>query len=193
LPVLAELPDVVLWPPAMGGCQGGFGARAGWWRLARCKPNRDKRYIGALAHAGSNYYAPMGGFREVISLPGGGTRERMRVLPLFAGYVFVATDGPLPDASRYLLRLDPIGDQQRIVADLEALHALYLARAAVREDSPLEPGRLVRVKFGNRAGAEGYVDPAPRGNAADGRVYVLLHTLGRWLSVPIERWQLEVA
>jgi hypothetical protein len=185
---VAELPEVTLHDPVTNGCVGGFDLHAGWWRLARIKPGRDFRYLGQLLAVGAVCYAPMGMFASVWT--SGQVVRRLR--PLFAGYAFVATDGPLPP-SDHLICQDPIDDQARVIADLERLHAFYLDRQPVREEMPLEPNQFVRVKFGNRAGAEGYVDPAPRGNAADGRVYVLLHTLGRWLSVPIERWQLEVA
>jgi transcription antitermination factor NusG len=166
---------VTLVAPLACGLDGGFGWLEGWWRLARVRPNADRRLSADLVQQGVPHYAAMAEWVEVD--PAGKRRHATR--PLFPGYLFVA--GHFAGGNR-VLKVEPIADQARVVADLERLEALRLAGRPLLEEPTYTHGDLVEITRGPYTGVSGVV--VRRGGKA--RLVVEIATLGRLLSLELD-------
>lgn len=151
MPILTAEPDV--YPDALFDVPSADDGRA-WW-VAHAKPRQEKCLARRLLAASIPFYLPTAPRR---------TRVRGRILtahvPLFAGYVFLRGDpadrGRVLGTGRVATVL-PVTDQDRLWADLRQVRRLLAAGQPVFPEDKLEPGAVVRVRYGPLAGLTGTV------------------------------------
>lgn len=151
-----------------------------WW-LAHTKPRQEKALARHLASAGLSFYLPCSPRR---------TRVRGRVLtsyrPLFPGYVFVrvsADERPGVYVGNRVARLAPVGDQDRLWADLAGVRQLLDLGQPVTAEDCLGPGDPVVVRSGPLAGLTGTVVRAGSGH----KFVVRVDLIQRGVSVVVDR------
>ena len=150
-----------------------------WW-LARTLPRQEKALARDLVSRDVPFYLPCQPRR---------VRIRQRVVtsqsPLFPGYVFVRlteADRLTIYATRRVLQLMPVADQERCFADLRQVWRLLdLGRPVERTEAP-DPGTLVRVRSGPLAGLVGTMIRAATG----GMFVIRVELMQQGMAVAVE-------
>jgi transcriptional antiterminator RfaH len=151
-----------------------------WW-LAHTRPRQEKALARDLSAARLSFYLPCTSHR---------TRVRGRVLtsyrPLFSGYVFVrvsADERPGVYVGNRVARLAPVGDQDRLWADLAGVRRLLDLGQPVTAEDDLGPGTPVAVRCGPLAGLTGTVIRAGSGH----KFVVRVNLIQKGVSVVVDR------
>ncbi|HMF12267.1 MAG TPA: transcription termination/antitermination NusG family protein [Gemmataceae bacterium] len=108
-------------------------------------------------------------------------------LPLFPGYVFLRGDseGRLRALETNLVaNCLPVGDQDRLTADLKDVFTLMASGSALSPEDRLQPGTQVEIVSGPLAGIEGRI--IRRGKNVT--FFVEVQFLQQGVSVEIESW-----
>ncbi len=151
MPVLPDEPDtypadLFASPPGADGLV--------WW-VAHTRPRQEKATARACIAAGLPFYLPCRTRRTKV----GGRVVPVRV-PLFPGYVFVRSsiaDRWRVMATKRVAQLLPVGDQERMWADLRRVRAVLDLGRPVQAEQKLDPGTRVVVRDGPLAGTPGTV------------------------------------
>jgi transcriptional antiterminator RfaH len=157
MPILLAEPDLV--PDSLFAAPPCDDER-GWW-LAHTKPRQEKALARQLSAANLSFYLPC-------------TTNRVRVrgriqtsrLPLFPGYVFLRvceSERGRVFAGNRVARLTPVGDQERLWADLRQVRQLLDLGQPVAPEDRLEAGTFVTIRTGPLAGMTGIVLRAASG------------------------------
>lgn len=129
----------------------------GLWKVAWLKPRHEKAFAAELRDLGLPHYLPL--VERIHRRPDNGRVKKARV-PLFPAYVPFAAEGsttPLHRTGR-ILRILPVPDQERFVADLEAVRRLVGTGRPVEAHPGLQPGILVRITHGPLRGLTGPIE-----------------------------------
>jgi transcriptional antiterminator RfaH len=165
--------DLLTNPP---GWEGGV---ARWWVL-QTRPRAEKCLARRLLRRGVPFYLPLHQRRW---------RCRGRLLesclPLFPGYVFLHGDGGARIAAletQLVTRSLPVGDQDRLHADLARVHQLVATGVPLTPEDRLLPGTPVEITSGPLAGFAGKV--LRRGK--HWKIYVEVEFLRRGVSAELD-------
>lgn len=157
MPVLADEPDT----HPLDLFAAGRPADGKQWWVAHTRPRQEKAVARQLPAVGLPYYLPCRTHRTRV----GGQVLPVKV-PLFAGYVFVrATDTEkwLVLATKRVAQLLPVGDQDRLWADLRRVRGVLDLGRPVTVETTLPPGTAVTLRDGPLAGMTGTVEKAAGG------------------------------
>jgi len=108
-------------------------------------------------------------------------------LPLFPGYLFLRGDGQArlrALETNLVANCLPVGDQQRLAADLKNVFTLMSSGSALSPEDRLQPGQHVEIVSGPLAGVEGKI--IRRGKQLT--FFVEVQFLQQGVSVEIESW-----
>ncbi len=127
----------------------------GLWCVAHVKPRQEKALARDLLRSSMAYFLPM---YEVRRKSRG--RSWLATLPLFSGYMFLCGD----EAHRLaavktgrIVRTIHVPDQEKLAAELSAIHRLVVSGMAVDPYPSLTTGKQCRVRSGPLKGVEGAV------------------------------------
>jgi len=140
------------WPPGRG-----FSADLGRWKVAWLKPRHEKAFADELRAADFPYYLPL--VERTHRRPGNG-KPKKALMPLFPTYLSFAAAGPttpLYQTGR-IIRILPVGDQERFIEDLQNVLRLLTAGLPVEVHPGLCPGKMVRIVQGPLKGLTGLVE-----------------------------------
>lgn len=168
---LLELPDVL--------------AVDSQWMVVYTKPRQEKSLARDLLRHTVPFYLPL--VKKTLQY---GRRRFTSFAPLFAGYVFMVGSErhrTVSLATHRVLRILPVNDGPRLVADLCQIERLIRANVPLTVESRLQAGMNVRVRSGPFAGVEGVV-LRRRGET---RLLVSVNFLQQGASVEIDDFRLE--
>ena len=129
----------------------------GRWKVAWLKPRHEKAFAGELQALDFPYYLPLA--QRTHRRPDNG-KARKALVPLFPAYVAFAWIGsttPLYQTGR-IIRILPVPDQDRFVADLEAIQRVLGSGWPIEVHPGLRPGVTVRILRGPLAGLTGPIE-----------------------------------
>jgi hypothetical protein len=157
-----------------------FHEELGRWRVAWIKTRHEKTFADELRDLGFPYYLPM--MERTHRRPDNG-RPRKAWVPLFPSYVAFAGSGPITPLYQTgrLHRILPVPDQERFVADLEAVRRVLASRRPVAVHPGLRPGVVVRIVRGAFQGLTGPIERHDGG----WRFWVNVEMFNRSLSVQL--------
>ncbi len=182
MPVLAKekclFPETLLESP-------GSSAIDTQWMVVYTKPRQEKSLARDLLRQAIPFYLPL--VKKTLQY----SRRRMvSFAPLFDGYLFMLgseKQRSLSLATNRVLRILPVNDGLRLLADLRQIERLIQANVPLTVESRLQAGRNVRVRNGPFAGLEGVV-LRRRGET---RLLVSVNFLQQGASVEIDDFRLE--
>ncbi len=182
MPILAKetclFPETLLESPD-------FPAVDGQWMVLYTKPRQEKSLARDLLRHTVPFYLPL--VKKTLRY---GRRRMASFAPLFEGYLFMLggeEQRVVSLASNRVLRVLPVNDGQRLIADLRQIERLIQTDVPLTAESRLQAGRKVRVRGGAFAGVEGVV-LRRRGET---RLLVSVNFLQQGASVEIEDFRLE--
>jgi len=155
------------------------------WMVLYTKPRQEKSLARELLRRMVPFYLPL--VKKTLQY---GRRRMTSFAPLFDGYLFMFGEEQqrtMSLATNRIVRILPVNDGQRLVADLRQIECLIEANVPLTMESRLQTGRNVRVRNGPFAGVEGVV-LRRRGKT---RLLVSINFLQQGASVEIEDFCLE--
>jgi len=157
----------------------------GQWWVAHTKARNEKALAWDLLRHRIGYFLPM---RQRVFFSGG--RKRRTMIPLFTSYVFFCGDHNaryLALATNRVCRTLDVGNQQRLVHELVAIHRALIATANLEPYAGVAIGERCRVTAGPFEGIEGIV-VARRTRA---RLVLEVHAIGNGVALEIDADLLE--
>ncbi len=155
------------------------------WMVIYTKPRQEKALARDLLRMSVPFYLPL--VKKTLQY---GRRRLASFAPLFDGYLFTlgAEEQRFVSlATNRVLRVLPVNDGPRLIADLRQIERLISANVPLTVESRLHAGMNVRVRSGPFAGIEGVV-LRRRGEI---RLLVSINFLQQGASVEIEDFRLE--
>ena len=155
------------------------------WMVIYTKPRQEKSLARDLLRHTVPFYLPL--VKRTLQY---GRRRMTSFAPLFDGYVFMfgaEKQRTLSLATNRVVRVLPVNDGARLIADLRQIEHLIRANVPLTVESRIRPGMRVRVRNGPFAGVEGVV-MRRRGEI---RLLVAINFLQQGASVEIEDFRLE--
>ena len=133
------------------------------WFVCHTKPRCEKKFAALLEREAFRHSLPL-----VASERRYGNRIRRFTKPLFPSYVFARIDAPRRNRifqQDLLVRLIPVDNEARFLAQLAAIEALVAAGLEATLHPLLRHGARVRIVSGPLKGVEGMIeDPrSPKG------------------------------
>jgi transcription antitermination factor NusG len=158
----------------------------GDWYVLHTKSRQEKTLADSLTAMGISHYLPL-----VVAARYYGKRKLSVELPLFPGYLFV--HGSLDqayeaDRTGRVAQIIRVVDQHRIDWELKNLHQALSAKVPLSPAPFIREGVRVEVRSGPFRGLQGIVE----GRGEGGRFLLQVHTLGRAVSLEIDRSLLDV-
>lgn len=180
MPVLAA--ETQFYPPSLFAA--GSHDNDPWWVL-QTKPRCEKALARSLVRERVGYFLPQGQSRRRYQ-----RRWVTTHLPLFPGYLFMrGTEDARITAiqTNKVVSILEVNDQERLHAELTALHQVVNSGEEVSAEPQLPEGAKVEVIRGALSGVCGIV------SRCDGssRIIVEVKMLNRGVSVQVEDWMLQ--
>ena len=182
MPVLAK--ETCLFPETLLESSGSSAADS-LWMVVYTKPRQEKSLARDLLRQTIPFYLPL--VKKTLQY---GRRRIASFAPLFDGYLFMfgsEKQRSMSLATNRVLRVLPVNDSDRLVADLRQIERLIQCNAPLTVESRLQAGSRVRVRSGAFAGVEGVV-LRRRGQT---RLLVSVNFLQKGASVEIDDFCLE--